>query len=466
VTTDLDRPATAAPPGPDWPAGLELVGAEVEVPLVDGRVVRAVDLDRAATTPCLRAVKEAVDGLLPCYGAPHRGAGWKSLVTTRAYERARAAVGSFLGAPSDATVVFVRNTTEACNLLASQLAGRCDVIVHELEHHADLLPWRRIGATELAVPRCTEDLLSALRAALGRERRHADLLVAITGVSNVTGEVLPVAEVAAMVHEAGGRLFVDAAQLAPHRAIDMAVSGIDYLALSGHKLYAPFGCGALAGRADWLRRGEPMLLGGGAPVLVTDETVVWKDLPDRLEAGTPNVIGAVALGAACERLSEVGMARIESIEAELVAALDSLLAAVPGLTRLSILGPGSDHAGVACFTLDGVPHGLVAAALSAEHGIGVRSGCFCAHELVRELLGVSRADAAAAARRLAAGEVVSLPGAVRASIGIGTSFADLHRLAAALHSLASDGPAWCYRQANGDGPFEPDPDPRLEVLGA
>ncbi len=314
------------------------------------------------------------------------------------------------------------------------------------------------------MPRSAGELAASIAQALRNTNPQRECLVALTGVSNVTGEVLPLGRIADLVHDAGGRLFVDAAQLAPHRAIDMDAAGIDYLALSGHKLYAPFGCGALVGRPDWLRRGEPMLLGGGAPVLVTDETVVWKDLPERLEAGTPNVVGAVALGAACERLAAVGMAAIEAVEDELVALLDARLGAVPGLNRLFALGGGVQHAGVACFTLDGLPDGLVAAALSAEHGIGVRSGCFCAHVLMRELLGVTTAEASAAAARLAAGEHVGLPGAVRASVGIGTRFEDLDRLGVALGELVAGGPSWTYRQRSGDGPYEPEPDPRLEAL--
>jgi selenocysteine lyase/cysteine desulfurase len=458
-STSLPARDAVGPDGPEWPAGLELIGIDTEVPLVDGRFVRAVDLDRAATTPCLVAVKQAVDELLPYYGAPHRGAGYKSLVTTRAFERARRSVGRFVGAGEDDTVVFVRNTTEACNLLASQLAGSCDVVVFELEHHADLLPWRRLGARVLPVPAGPDELLDALGKALA-DRQQADLLVALTGISNVTGEAMPLEAVAELVHAAGARLFVDAAQLAPHRPIGMAATGIDYLALSGHKLYAPFGCGALIGRRDWLERSEPMLVGGGSPVLVTDETVVWKPLPDRLEAGTANVVGAIALGTACELLAEIGMDRIAAIEHRLVDALDDLLAGVPGLTRLFMLGDRAEHAGVACFTLSGLPHGLAAAALSAEHGIGVRSGCFCAHGLIRELLGVTRQEAATAARRLASGEAVTLPGALRVSVGIGTSFEDLARLSEALQELAGGGPRWRYRQQGGDGPYEPDPDPR------
>lgn len=447
-----------------WPAGLELIGADAPIPLVTGETVRGVDLDRAATTPCLEVVKAAVDALLPYYGAPSRGASFKARVTTESYEASRTAVARFVGARPSDVVCFVRNTTEACNLLARLVDGIADVVCFELEHHADLLPWRRIGATVLPTPGHPAELSEQLSRVIAAPRSRP-LLVALTGVSNVTGELLPLDDIAATIRKSGdARLFVDAAQLAPHRAIDMAASGIDYLALSGHKLYAPFGAGALIGARDWLEQGDPPLLGGGAVVLVTDDEVVFKGSPDRLEAGTPNVVGAVALGAACDALAAVGMETLEHLESELTRALDARLAAVPSLTRHTLWNGEADHVGVACFNLEGHHHGRVAAALSCEHGIGVRHGCFCAHLLVRDLLGISAAESRQAAATLRSGGAVELPGAVRASIGIGTTIADLDRLQNALVELANKGSRWRYEQREPGGEFVPTPDPRPNPL--
>ncbi len=455
-------------PSPDqvlrWPAGLELIGADVPIPLVSGEQVRGVDLDRAATTPCLEVVKVAVDELLPYYGAPSRGASFKAQVTTDLYERSRSAVARFVGARPSDVVCFVRNTTEACNLLAHLVDGVADVVCFELEHHANLLPWRRIGAEILPTPARPTELIEQVARATATPRRHP-LLVALTGVSNVTGELLPIDEIAQIIQGAGNaRLFVDAAQLAPHRSLAMAARGIDYLALSGHKLYAPFGAGALVGARDWLEQRPPPLLGGGAAVLVTDEDVVFKDAPDRLEAGTPNVVGAIALGTACEALMTVGMETLERLETELTAALDERLAGVPGLTRYTLWKGETDHVGVACFNLQGRDHGLVAAALSCEHGIGVRHGCFCAHLLVRDLLGINASESREVAARLHSGDAVDLPGAVRTSIGIGTTMPDLDRLQAALTELSHRGPRWRYAQRGGE--FVPTPDPRPNPLSA
>ena len=230
----------------------------------------------------------------------------------------------------------------------------------------------------------------------------------MTGASNVTGEVWPVAELAAIAHRHGARLFVDAAQLAPHRAIDMAAAGIDFLAFSGHKLYAPLGAGALVGR---LPEGEPLLQGGGAIKIVTHDDVIWADAPDRYEAGSPNVVGVVALAAACRSLLELGMDAVAEHERALAAHLWNGLANVPGLEMLTLWQPGSvDRVGVAAFNLDGYRDPLLAAILSAEHAIGVRHGCFCAHLLMSRLLNVSDSRARAPVRRAARRRQPAAPG--------------------------------------------------------
>jgi selenocysteine lyase/cysteine desulfurase len=266
--------------------------------------------------------------------------------------------------------------------------------------------------------------------------------VAVTGASNVTGEVWPVAELAALAHRHGAELFVDAAQLAPHRAIDMARQGIDHLAFSGHKLYAPFGAGALVGR---LREGDPLLAGGGAIRLVTTDDVIWADAPDRFEAGSPNVIGVVALAAACRALLTLGMDAVAAHERSLAVRLWTALERVPGLESLTQWPAGTvDRVGVATFNLAGYRDPLLAAVLSAEHGIGVRHGCFCAHPLMTHLLGVPDADAQRLHDELRAGRHPRLPGAVRASLGLGSTAEDVDRLVAALREIATYGPRSSY----------------------
>ena len=405
-----------------------LIGEDVQVPCADGRSRRYVNLDYAASTPVMADVWEAVEAFVPWYSSVHRGTGFKSQVATDAFEDARADVAAFVGARPADDVVFVRNTTEAINVLAAALPAGTRVLSSPVEHHANMLPWRQHDATLLPFTRSTGGLLEVAEQAL-RARRY-DLL-AVTGASNVTGEVWPIAELAAIAHRFGAKIFVDAAQLAPHRPIDMAASGVDLLAFSGHKLYAPLGAGALVGRmpAD----GEPLLHGGGAIKLVTVDDVVWADAPERFEAGSPNVLGVVALAAACRALRAVGMDAVAEHERRLATRLWSGLLDVPGLRTLRLWPDAADRVGVAAFTVEGWRDEELAAALSDRYAIGVRHGCFCAHPLMTRLLGVSDTVAERLYAELRAGGSPELPGAVRASIGLGTTAADIDLLVGALY---------------------------------
>jgi selenocysteine lyase/cysteine desulfurase len=417
-----------------------LLGRDTEVACADGRVRRYVNLDYAASTAPLAEVWAAVEAFMPWYSSVHRGSGVKSQVATEAFEGARGVVSEFAGARADDAVVFVRNTTEAINVLAAALPAGARVLSSPVEHHANMLPWRSHDVRLLPFTHSADALCEAAERALRAERID---LVAVTGASNVTGEVWPLARLAAIAHEHGARLFADAAQLAPHRPVDMAASGIDYLALSGHKLYAPFGAGALIGDAASLGGGAPLLQGGGAIELVTLDDVVWAGAPERHEAGSPNVVGVVALAAACRKLMALGMDAVAEHERVLAQRLRDGLAKVPGLELLS-LWDDADRVGVAAFNLDGYRHPLLAAILSAEHGIGVRHGCFCAHPLMARLLGTADAEVARLGDELRAGRRPPLPGAVRASIGLGTTAEDVDLLTGALAAIAADGPRERY----------------------
>ncbi|WP_426567068.1 aminotransferase class V-fold PLP-dependent enzyme [Angustibacter sp. McL0619] len=414
---------------------LPVVGADLQVPVVTGGTVRYANLDYAASAPALESVEEHLSQVLPYYASVHRGAGYASQVSTALLERARATVGRFLGARAGDVVVFTRNTTDALNLLAGCLPQWGDVVFLDAEHHANLLPWQRGEHRYVPVRGSLDATLQSLESAL-RERPAA--LVAITGASNVTGEELPIERVVAIAHRHGARVVVDAAQLAPHRRIDLDATGVDYVALSGHKLYAPYGTGVLVGRRDWLDRGTPYLAGGGAVRSVELERTEWACAPQRHEGGTPNMLGAAALAASCEALAALPEAALEVHEAALRERLVHGLAQLPGVRVHRIFDDAPSSIGVVTFTVDGVDPGLVAAYLSAEHGIGVRDGKFCAHPLLARL----GLDA----------------GAVRASVGVGSQTDDVDRLVAALASLIETGPAWQY--ASVEGRWTPTPDPR------
>jgi selenocysteine lyase/cysteine desulfurase len=412
---------------------LRLVGEGQRVPTVDGRARVSINLDHAASTPALAEVHEAVERFVPWYSSIHRGAGYRSQVASRAYEGARAAVADFVDADDDQVVVLVRNTTEALNVLATAVAPVSRVLCSSMEHHANLLPWRAHDVEMMPFAESPEAMLAICEQALaGARRRPFDLLV-VTAASNVTGELWPIRELAALAHAYAAEIVVDGAQLAPHRPIDLRELGIDHLALSGHKLYAPYGGGALIARRGSIVGGVPLLKGGGAVQRVTLDDVIWSDVPDRYEAGSPNVIGAVALGAACDALAAYGMDELAAHERPLVRRLRTGLRATPGVTLLDAWSDeGIDRVGVCTFTVEGRDHRLVAAALAAEHAISVRSGAFCAHPLVGHLLGLSP--------ELSAADVPSgrPSGAVRVSIGIGVGAHEIDTFLAALSSIARD----------------------------
>jgi selenocysteine lyase/cysteine desulfurase len=408
-----------------------LLGAELEVPCADGHLRRYVNLDYAASTPVMAAVWDVIEAFVPWYSSVHRGTGAKSQVSTAAYEHAREVVAHFAGAAAESSVVFVRNTTEAVNVLATAVPPGTRVLSTPVEHHANMLPWRRHDLRLLPFTASAAELIDVTARAL---RETPIDLVAVTGASNVTGEVWPLEELAQLAHAHGAQLFVDAAQLAPHRALKMAETGIDHLAISGHKLYAPFGAGALVSQIAL--GGDPLLHGGGAIKSVTLDDVVWADAPDRFEAGSPNVIGAVAFAAACEALEAIGMDALADRERALSAHLDRGLDAIPGLARLELWPGHEDRVGVASFTLDGHPAEALAARLSADYAIGVRHGCFCAHPLITRLLNIPEAEARRLHAELRRGLEPELPGAVRASIGLGTTVSDIDALIGALDEIS------------------------------
>ncbi|MFI6537439.1 aminotransferase class V-fold PLP-dependent enzyme [Nonomuraea sp. NPDC050547] len=402
-----------------------VLGADLEVPVKGGKLVGYANLDYAASAPCLEPVSAAVTAALPAYSSVHRGAGYASQLTTARYEQARHTVRAFAGARPDDAVIFTRNTTDATNLLAGVLPAGTTTVVFDSEHHASLLPWNK--TVRLAPPAFPGEAVRQADEALAAV--SGPKLLVVTAASNVTGELWPIAALAHIAHRHGARILVDAAQLVPHRQLNLTALDLDYVVFSGHKLYAPFGAGVLIGRRDWLASGEPYLKGGGAvkSVGADGESTEWHDDPEpRHEAGTPNVIGAIALAAACDALSATGWAPLVIEEERLIARLRDGLASIEGVRELSLWGPDHPRVGIVSFIVDGYSAREVAEALSGEYGIGVRDGKFCAHPFVRHLLGT--ADG---------GCEDGTASAVRASIGIGTTDEHVDRLITALRDLAA-----------------------------
>ena len=459
TTTTKNKTPRATYPRP------RVVGARTSVPLYDGRGIPYVNLDSAASTPALVKVRQAIEDFLPWYSSVHRGTGYKSRLSTHLYEHARDVVMRFVhGNPATHEVVFVRNATEALNLLAHRIVLEPDelVLTTRMEHHSNLLPWYRHphelveltpdGRIDIA------DLERRLQQHHGKVR-----LVTVSGASNVTGLLSDIRRIAHLAHQYDALLAVDAAQFLPHRSFAMGAlddpDWVDIVAFSGHKLYAPYGAGALVVPATLFAEGEPMLVGGGSACLLTRSGITWASGPDLEEAGSPNVIGVVAMAAALEELMRYGMERIAQHERELTRYTIQRLQDIPGLTLYgpsweSVLAGDEDRLGVFSFNMDGLPYMKVAAILANEWGIGVRSGCFCAHLYVAHLLGLSDEASAQMREQINVGLPIDLPGMVRASLGIANTKDDIDRLASGLLAIArGDIRATYIRTENGD--FEP-----------
>jgi len=407
-------------------------GDDLQVPLVQGGTTTYANFDVAASAPALAQVTDRIQRLLPYYASVHRGAGYASRISTECYEAARGSVARFLDAADDQVVVFTRNTTDSLNLLAACVPG--ETVVLDIEHHANFLPWTRNGRRVVCAADSIAETLTRIDAELAA--RPAALL-AVTGASNVTGEVLPLDRLAEIAHRHGARLLCDAAQLAPHRRISLRDSGIDYLACSGHKLYAPFGSGVLVGRRDWLDAAPPYLAGGGAVREVTVEDAQWACAPQRHEAGSPNVLGAAAIAAACDALAALDPEAHLAHERALTERLRTGLCAIPGVESPRVFSDSADCVGIVAFTVAGTEPGEVAAYLSAEHGIGVRDGRFCAHPLLARL---------------------GLGAALRASVGLATTAEQVDRLVDAVARFVETGPGWDYAQVGGQ--WSPVPETR------
>jgi len=361
-----------------------------EVPTRSGK--RLVFLDAAASAPKPRVVIDAIaETYAHHYANVHRGIYELSEDATSRFEGARQAVARFINAPSEREVVFVRNATEAINLVAYSW-GRTNVgegdrvVTTQLEHHANIVPWQQlcaeVGAT-LEYVAITDDGrldMDDLRAKLEPREGRPPRLLAVAGVSNALGTINPVREIVRMAHDAGALALVDAAQSAPHMPVDVADIGCDFLAISGHKMLGPSGIGALWGRRELLEAMPPFMTGGSMIIRVSLEGAEWNSVPHKFEAGTPAIAEAIGWGAAIGYLENLGMERVREHERYLFTHAWEALSAIPGLR---LLGPADPeiHAGVISMVMDEIHPHDVATIFDAE-GVAVRAGHHCAQPVM------------------------------------------------------------------------------------
>ncbi|MDF2875875.1 MAG: sufS 1 [Sporomusa sp.] len=317
-----------------------VAGTDVKIPLANGKYVTGINFDNAATTPPLSAVIREITQFAPWYASVHRGKGYKSIVCSDLYEQGREVVREFVNADKRDVVIFTKNTTESINMLAYALAAEKEqvVLTTDMEHLANDMPWRdKFTVDYIALTKAgrlsLRSLESKLQAYEGRVK-----LVAVTGASNVTGYINPIHKIARLTHKYGARIFVDGAQWVPHISVNMrppdSAEHIDYLAFSGHKMYAPFGTGVLIGPKATFDNAIPVYQGGGAVGLVSQQSIEWDDPPAKCEAGTPNMMGVLALITAIETLSKLNLDNIHRYEQRLIDY------AIGGLLTILVSGMG------------------------------------------------------------------------------------------------------------------------------
>ncbi|MDO0874414.1 cysteine desulfurase [Carnobacterium divergens] len=350
-----------------------------------------VYLDNAATSQKPQQVLDALNTYYQRDNANvHRGVHTLAERATAKYEMARQKVKTFINAKETAEVLFTRGTTTSLNWVAKSFGEANvnegdEIVISYMEHHSNIIPWQQLAKKQKATLRYIEltptgelDLASAKKLITAKTK-----IVAITHVSNVLGVVNPIAELTEIAHQVGAVMVVDGAQSVPHMAVDVQQLNVDFYAFSGHKMLAPTGIGVLYGKRSLLEKMEPIEFGGEMIDFVYLEDSTWKELPWKFEAGTPNIAGAIGLGAAIDYLTEVGMEDIHHYEQELVAYVLPKLQEIPGITIYGPTDPAK-RTGVITFNLEGVhPHDL-ATAMDME-GVAVRAGHHCAQPLMNYL---------------------------------------------------------------------------------
>lgn len=416
-----------------------IVGVNTKVPLKNGQEVTAINFDNAASTPPFKSVLQEIVDFTPWYSSIHRGTGYKSQISSNLYDQAREVVAHFVNADlNDKTVIFVKNTTEAINKLSFRLLDEIQdgvVLSTYMEHHSNDLPWRsKYKIDYVQVDSAGKLLLDDLETKL-KKYNGAVKLVAITGASNVTGYLNPIHQIAALAHKYGAQILVDGAQLVPHHFINMTPENpeehIDYLAFSAHKMYAPFGIGVLIGPKNIFQKGAPDYVGGGTIQMVTHDFIQWAEGPEKDEAGSPNVIGVVALVEAIKTLNKIGLKNIERYEQSLTEYALRKLRKIPELELYGNKKDSKDRVGTIPFNLQGLDHQMVATLLSHEGAVAVRNGCFCAQPYIQRLLKVNKTQIEKHLKNPKAPH----PGMVRISFGLYNEYSEVDELEKILKKI-------------------------------
>jgi len=419
-----------------------VVGVNQEIPLINGRYSNSINFDNAATTPPLKSVLYRINHFCQWYSSIHRGTGYKSRYSSRLYEEGRENIADFVNADlSKDSIIFVKNTTEGINKLSYRLIdkGDRDVVLSTcMEHHSNDLPWRgKFHLDYIEVDEKGRLSIDDLKKKLNKYSNRIKL-VAVSGASNVTGYMNPIHKIAKLVHSVGGKILVDAAQLAPHYPIDMKPHNsnqhIDYLVFSAHKMYAPFGIGVLIGPKETFTGTSPEYTGGGTIDIVTHDFVKWAEPPHSDEAGSPNVIGVIALSEAIKSLVSMNMNNIHEQEKKLTAYTIEALKNIPYIKLYGDIENYSDRLGIITFNMEDLDHSILANILSYEGGIAVRNGCFCAHPYLYRLMEIDNETI----KKYVNNPKLPKPGMVRVSFGIYNTFDEVDILIKLLRKVSQN----------------------------
>ncbi len=412
-------------------------GLQAPVLLANRKISPAINLDNASTTPPLLEVVGEIEEQLQYYGSIGRGAGQKSEHTAKVYDEGREIVKDFVGAKSDRyTVFYCNSTTDGMNKLASALIKSRDdmVLSTRMEHHANDLPWRERTHVEYVEVDERGRLRLSDFARILSARRGKIRYVTVTAASNVTGYVNDVHAIARIAHRFGAKLIVDGAQIMAHRPFSMLgrtpEENVDFLVFSAHKMYAPFGGGAVVGLKSLLDAGMPMFCGGGIVAGVCDSRVRYLSSPERYEAGTPNYPGVVGMVKSMEIIKEIGFPYIMEHERRLMHRAIEGLSNIPGVVLYGDCTNIEDRVGILVFTIRGMENAAVTRALSERAGIAVRQAAFCAHPYVRRLQGI-RENQKAPCR--------TPTGMVRVSFGMYNTLREVETLIATVRGIADKG---------------------------
>lgn len=406
-----------------------VVGCDSKVKINNGNKVNYINFDNAATTPAFKQVLEEIVNFSPNYSSVHRGTGYKSIVSSEVYDRGRELVLDFVGADKGYhTAIFLKNTTECINKLSYRLKdklGEKIVLFTNMEHHSNLLPWKcRYNTDYVDIDKYGRLSLEDLEYKLKKYNGKVGL-VAVTGASNVTGYINPIHEIAEICHKYGAEILVDGAQLIPHCEFHMRPIDdprhIDYIAFSGHKMYAPFGTGVLIAPKKAFEEGYSEHVGGGVIDYVSMKDVIWAEPPEKEEAGTPNLMGVVALTASIKVLQNIGMKKIEEYERDLTRYALNLIKDIPNLIIYDDFDV-DNKVSIISFNMKGLDHTQLATILANEGGIGVRNGCFCAHPYVQRLLNISDREM----EKYMKDRSLTKPGLVRVSFGLYNNYDEVY----------------------------------------